>query len=275
MFLPDRAREDVRDLFDDADLSRRDAGSTRAMSSPSRSTRPDVGSSRRLSIRASVDLPEPLGPTKATFVPGSISRLMSCSAGAPGSYSKLRFSILIRPESAGTTASPPPSRGQIEDVVHPFEGDSQLLNPRHRRPPAGVRCSPFPASSCSRPRVLLNDGVQLIFFFSSGPVDAGKQAGEGPPASLRSTARRAPSIPPMPRIARVENVESADIVRPRRKEKRSLEIPMRIERSRREMPSFVVASSRLAELEALLYAVKGLDDMGLQVAARRRRSATS
>src|SRR5258708_39670104 len=47
---------------------------------PSR-TRPDVGSSRRLVQRSSVDLPEPDGPTTQVVRPPGTSRQMSCRTG--------------------------------------------------------------------------------------------------------------------------------------------------------------------------------------------------
>ena len=54
---------------------RRISRACRAVSSPSTLTRPDVGTTSALSIRAKVDLPEPLAPS--TAIRGSVSRTVT------------------------------------------------------------------------------------------------------------------------------------------------------------------------------------------------------
>src|SRR3984885_11446271 len=61
-------------------------GSTPAMSAPSTTTVPDVGSAIRLIIRIDVVLPHPDGPTKTVSVPWGTSRFSRSMATVPSAY---------------------------------------------------------------------------------------------------------------------------------------------------------------------------------------------
>ena len=50
---------------------------------PSNATRPSVASQNPAMSFATVDLPEPLGPTMAVICPGCVSKLTPCSTSAP------------------------------------------------------------------------------------------------------------------------------------------------------------------------------------------------
>ena len=52
-------------------------------STPSNATRPSVASQNPAMSFATVDLPEPLGPTMAVICPGCVSKLTPCSTSAP------------------------------------------------------------------------------------------------------------------------------------------------------------------------------------------------
>lgn len=63
------------------------ASSSWLVSTPSRSTRPALGSSSRKSTRNTEDLPEPVRPTMPSFSPGSTRKVTPSRAfGSPGRY---------------------------------------------------------------------------------------------------------------------------------------------------------------------------------------------
>ena len=73
--IPTRAR--IRLMLASESRRRRPPGSsTKPMGRPSRNTIPSLGSSRKLTQRSSVLLPEPLGPTTQIFSPAATSRLI-------------------------------------------------------------------------------------------------------------------------------------------------------------------------------------------------------
>ena len=63
-------------------VERSEAIRTSRRSTPATRTAPEVGSASRVSSLASVDLPEPVAPTMATFLVASIVKLTSRSAGS-------------------------------------------------------------------------------------------------------------------------------------------------------------------------------------------------
>ena len=66
-------------------VSRSEAIRTSRRSIPATRTAPSVGSARRVSSLASVDLPEPVAPTTATFVAERIVNVTSMRAGSTAS----------------------------------------------------------------------------------------------------------------------------------------------------------------------------------------------
>ena len=70
-----------------ATVARSSATLSSAASCPSKRTVPLPGGSSPAMISISVDLPEPVGPTSATVVPGCTEIVTSWRTGWPGSYS--------------------------------------------------------------------------------------------------------------------------------------------------------------------------------------------
>ena len=79
----DRAVEDFDGTRETAKCSRSESARSSRRSMPSSSRWPDAGCRTPLSKSISVLLPEPDGPIRATYSPGLISKLTSCSTSCP------------------------------------------------------------------------------------------------------------------------------------------------------------------------------------------------
>src|SRR5579859_5871432 len=99
------------------------------VSRPATRTRPDAGRRRAFRCRASVDLPEPFGPTMATYSPGSMRRETPRSTAGPARAAASR--------SCGTPVSgPDPADAAYEKWIssQTISGSAIRLRENGRRP---------------------------------------------------------------------------------------------------------------------------------------------
>ena len=86
-----------------------------ATSRPPRKTEPGSGSTARDSSDASVDLPEPVRPTRATVSPAGTRRFTPCRAKVPSAYEKCR-SRSSMPTGPSGRSSPPVGSGSTDSI---------------------------------------------------------------------------------------------------------------------------------------------------------------
>src|SRR5437867_1390934 len=114
--------------------ARRDASGISVTSRPSTRSVPTGGSQSRASRSPSVDLPLPVGPTTATFSPGTTSKLTSRSAGARSPYANVRWEKRRLGAAGSTGGVSEPGRA----AVRPPSEDTGLTDPATTEP--GCAC---------------------------------------------------------------------------------------------------------------------------------------